>query len=412
MTKSVGNKFPKRVMRKASLQGKTVLLRADYNVPLEDGAIVDDYRIRASVPTVQKLLEYGCKVVIISHLGRPKGPESTEFTLEPVALRLSELLGEPVRFVSECVGPKVKMAIKRAPGHSVTMLENLRFHPEEKANDTDFAARLARDTGATYFVQDGFGVVHRAHASTSAITMYLPSVAGLLLEREYMAITGAMSHPRRPLLALMGGAKVSDKIPIMKRLVRVADQIIIGGAMANTFLAHRGHSVGASKVEPDQGAVIDAIYDLARRKVGDAMVDNFLVLPTDVAIGLRPDDHARRRCVPVDQIPPDGYVLDIGDASIERTVAAIARSQTIIWNGTFGMAEFPRFAHGSARVALELAEHPEKASIIGGGDTSGFVIQWDARHGDSFSHVSTGGGAGLELMAGDKLPGIEALLDA
>ncbi len=213
-------------------------------------------------------------------------------------------------------------------------------------------------------------------------------------------------------LALMGGAKVSDKIPIMKRLVRVADQIIIGGAMANTFLAHRGHSVGASKVEPDQGAVIDAIYDLARRKVGDAMVDNFLVLPTDVAIGLRPDDHARRRCVPVDQIPPDGYVLDIGDASIERTVAAIARSQTIIWNGTFGMAEFPRFAHGSARVALELAEHPEKASIIGGGDTSGFVIQWDARHGDSFSHVSTGGGAGLELMAGDKLPGIEALLDA
>ena len=399
-------------MRKASLHGKTVLVRADYNVPLEDGKITDDYRIRASVPTVQKLLEYGCKVVIISHLGRPKGPESTEYSLEPVALRLSELLGMPVRFVNECVGAKVKMAVKRAPTRSVTVLENLRFHPEEEANDTEFAARLAHDTGASYFVQDGFGVVHRAHASTSAITMYLPSVAGLLLEREYMAITSAMKHPKRPLLALMGGAKVSDKIPIMKQLVRVADQIIIGGAMANTFLVYRGYSVGASKVEPDQGAVIDDIYDLARRKVGAEMVNNFLVLPTDVAVGARIDDHARRRCVPVDQIPAESYLLDIGDASIERTVAAIGRSQTIIWNGTFGVAEFDRFAHGSARIALELAEHPEKQSIIGGGDTAGFVIEWDARHGESFSHVSTGGGAGLELMAGDKLPGIEALLDA
>ena len=412
MTKMVGKKFPKRVMRKASLQGKTVLVRADYNVPLEDGRIADDYRIRASVPTVQKLLDYGCKVVIISHLGRPSGPESTEFSLEPVALRLSELLGQPVRFVDECVGPKVKMAIKRAPGHSVTVLENLRFHSEEEANDPEFAARLAHDTGATYFVQDGFGVVHRAHASTSAITLYLPSVAGLLLEREYMAITGAMKRPKRPLLALMGGAKVSDKIPILKQLVRVADQIIIGGAMANTFLVYKGYSVGASKFEPDQGAVIEDIYDLVRRKVGASMVDNFLVLPTDVAIGAHPDDHARRRSVPLDQIPEAGYVLDIGDASIERMVAAIDRSQTIIWNGTFGMAEFPHFAHGSARAALELAEHPEKTSIVGGGDTAGFVIQWDARHGDSFSHVSTGGGAGLELMAGDTLPGIEALLDA
>ena len=410
--KTVGKKFPKRVMRKASLQGKTVLLRADYNVPFENGVITDDYRIRASVPTVQKLLEYGCKVVIISHRGRPKGPESTEFSLEPIALRLSELLGQSVRFVDDCVGPKVRMAVKRAPAHGVVVLENLRFYAEEKANDPEFAARLAKDSGASYFVQDGFGVVHRAHASTSAITMYLPSVAGLLLEREYQAITGAMSHPKRPLLALMGGAKVSDKIPIIKRLIRVADQIIIGGAMANTFLAHRGHNVGASKVEPDQTAVIDDIYDLVHKKVGAEMADNFLVLPTDVAVGAHVDETARRRTVPVTQIPEGNYALDIGDASIERVVAAIDRSQTIIWNGTLGMTEFPHFAHGSARAALALAEHPEKESIIGGGDTAGFVIQWDSRHGESFSHVSTGGGASLELMAGQKLPGIEALLDA
>ena len=408
----MGKKFPKRVMRKASLQGKTVLLRADYNVPFENGVITDDYRIRASVPTVQKLLEYGCKVVIISHRGRPKGPESTEFSLEPIALRLSELLGQSVRFVDDCVGPKVRMAVKRAPAHGVVVLENLRFYAEEKANDPEFAARLAKDSGASYFVQDGFGVVHRAHASTSAITMYLPSVAGLLLEREYQAITGAMSHPKRPLLALMGGAKVSDKIPIIKRLIRVADQIIIGGAMANTFLAHRGHNVGASKVEPDQTAVIDDIYDLVHKKVGAEMADNFLVLPSDVAVGAHVDETARRRTVPVTQIPEGNYALDIGDASIERVVAAIDRSQTIIWNGTLGMTEFPHFAHGSARAALALAEHPEKESIIGGGDTAGFVIQWDSRHGESFSHVSTGGGASLELMAGQKLPGIEALLDA
>lgn len=410
--KRVGTKFPKRVMRKASLHGKTVLVRVDYNVPMQDGVISDDFRIRSSVPTIKKLLEYGCKVVIISHRGRPKGPESTEFSMEPTALRLSELLGESVRFVDDCIGPKVRMAVKRAPARSVTVLENLRFYAEEKANDPEFAAKLAHDSGAAYFVQDGFGVVHRAHASTSAITMYLPSVAGLLLEREYQFITHAMSHPHRPLLALMGGSKVSDKIAIIKRLIKVADQIIIGGAMANTFLAYRGHSVGASKVEADQAAVIDDIYDLVRRKVGEAMVDNFLVLPVDVAVANRLDASARRHNEKVQVIPETAFALDIGEESIERMVAAIDRSQTIIWNGTMGMTEFDHFAHGSARAALELAEHPEKMSVIGGGDTAGFVTQWDARHGESFSHVSTGGGASLELMAGLKLPGIEALLDA
>lgn len=410
--KQVG-KFHKRTMRKAPLAGKTVLLRADYNVPLhDDGTIADDFRIRASLPTVKKLLSDGCKVIIISHLGRPDGERNEKYSLEPAAQRLAELLGREVRFVDDCVGHKVKMAVKTAPKNSVTMLENLRFYAEEEQNDDGFAYQLAHDTGAKYFVQDGFGVVHRAHASTDAITQCLPSVAGLLLEREYRAITDAMGDPKRPLLAILGGAKVSDKIPVIKALTRVADQIVIGGAMANTFLAQAGKSMGKSKVEADQVDVIDDIYDAVEKKVSPKMRDNFLVLPTDVAVATSIDESAKRRSVSVDDLADDDIALDIGDQSIERMTAAITRAQTVIWNGTLGMAELPEFAHGSARAALELAEHPEKTSIIGGGDTADFVINWDSKHGDSFTHVSTGGGASLDLMAGKKLPGVESLLDA
>jgi len=399
-------------MRKTPLKHKTVLLRADYNVPMQDGKIDDDFRIRSSIPTIEHLLRDGCKVVVISHLGRPDGKPNKEYSLEPVAARLAKLLGRDVRFVDACVGPKVKMAIKRAPAKSVIVLENLRFHPEEEANDPAFARQLAADSGASYFVQDGFGVVHRAHASTDAITQILPSVAGLLLEREYVQIVGAMKHPRRPLVALLGGAKVSDKIQVIDALVRVADQIIIGGAMANTFLAYHGKPVGSSKVEADQNAVLDTIYRDIDRKVSAKFRDNFLVLPTDVAVAKTIDESETRRNVSVDDVAADDKILDIGDASIERMVAALDRAQTVIWNGTLGMAELPEFAHGSARAALELAQHRTITSIIGGGDTADFVLHWDARGGESFTHVSTGGGASLELMAGEKLPGIEALLDA
>ncbi len=410
--KTVGKIFHKRSMRKAPLAGKTVLVRADYNVPMRDGVIQDDFRIRSSVPTIKRLLADGCKVVIISHLGRPDGKRVEEFSLEPAAQRLAELLEQEIRFVDDCIGPRVKMAIKRAPSKSVLMLENVRFYAEEEANDQDFARQIAEDSGAQYFVQDGFGVVHRAHASTEAITHFLPSVAGLLLEREYERIVGAMKQPRRPLVALLGGAKVSDKIQVINRLVKVADQIVIGGAMANTFLAHAGKPIGKSKAETDQDEVISGIYEAISRKVSAEFRDNFLVLPTDVAVAKAVDASQERRVIPVDEVAEDDLILDIGDASIERAAAALRRAHTVIWNGTLGMAEFPAFAHGSARAALELAEHPEIASIIGGGDTADFVLHWDARGGDSFTHVSTGGGASLELMAGEKLPGIEALLDA
>ena len=406
-------KFFKQTMTTVPIQGKTVLVRADYNVPQRaNGAVEDDFKIKVSLPTIQRLLKDGCKVVIISHLGRPDGKPDPRYTLEPVAQRLAGLLGMPIRFVDATIGDKVKMAIKRAPKSSVIVLENLRFHPEEEANDMAFAAAIARDTGARYFVQDGFGVVHRAHASTSAITQCIPSVAGLLLEREYTTITQAMRTPKRPLVVVVGGAKVSDKIETIKAFITVADTIIIGGAMANTFLAHRGLSMGASRYEADEAGTLNAIYALAKLKVGKDNVDDFLVLPTDLAVATEATADQSRRVVATNSLSSADKALDIGDASIERAIAIVDAAQTVIWNGTLGYAELPQFAHGSARLALALATHPNIISIIGGGDTADFVLNWDARDGDSFTHVSTGGGASLELMAGQKLPGVESLLDA
>lgn len=404
-------KFPKRTMRKMALDGKTVLLRADYNVPVRDGVISDDFRIKASLPTLRTLLDRGCKVVIISHLGRPKTRDDEQCSLRPIAQRLQHLLGSEVIFTTDCVGGAVRMAVKRAHRGQVVLCENLRYHPEETANSHEFARRMALDTRADFFVQDAFGTVHRAHASTDAITQYLPSGAGLLLEKEYTTIAGAMKRPKRPLVALLGGAKVSDKIEVIHALVRIADQIIIGGAMANTFLSYKGHLVGKSKVEEGQYDVIDEIYNAARAKVGDTNIDSFIILPKDVAVAKKIDKEAKRMVVDRNHVTSDEYVLDIGDKSIERMVSSIERAQTVIWNGTMGIAEMPEFAHGSARAALALATSGRIHSIIGGGDTADFVRHWDDRGGDSFSHVSTGGGASLDLMAGKALPGVQALLD-
>jgi phosphoglycerate kinase len=404
--------FFKQTINTVPLHGQTVLVRADYNVPLEsDGTIADDFRIRASLPTIKKLLKDDCKVVIISHLGRPEGRDK-KLSLEPVAQRLAEYLGEPVRFVSQTIGDRVRMAVKKAPKRSVTVLENLRFDPREEANDEGFAREIAKDSGARYFVQDGFGVVHRAHASTSAITQFLPSVAGLLLEREYTTITQAMKSPKHPLVAVMGGAKVADKIGVIKELIDVADTIVITGAMANTFLAYKGLAMGKSKYDPNDSDILDEIYADARAKVGADRVDEFILLPTDLAVGTTLNEDEPRRIVTVNAVGEDDIALDIGDMTIERIVSLVEKAKTVIWNGTLGYAELPNFAHASARLALVLATHPEITSIIGGGDTADFVLHWDARKGDSFSHVSTGGGASLELMAGEKLPGIESLLDA
>lgn len=387
-----------------------VLVRVDYNVPLKDGKVSDDLRIRAGLPTLQYLLEQGCSLVLMSHLGRPEGHDLS-CSLEPAADRLSELLGKKVIFVDDTIGDAAFQAVKKAPEGSVVMLQNLRFDPREEENDMEYAKAIARVARADFFVQDGFGVVHRAHASTEAITHFLPSVSGLLLEKEYVTISQAMENPAHPFVAVLGGAKVSDKIKVVERFVKLADTVLIGGAMANTFLAYKGHTVGKSKAETDQKETLDSIYDAAHKKAGDD-VDNFVVLPTDVAVGHELSDSEKRVVKSVDHIAADDMALDIGDDSIEKYTAIIEKAKTVIWNGPLGMSEYDNFAHGSARVALSLATHPDITSIVGGGDTADFVLKWDANNGGSFTHVSTGGGAGLDLMAGNKLPGVESLLDA
>ena len=407
-------KFYKKTIRDLPLHANDiVLVRADYNVPLaDDGTIDDDLRIRASLPTIEYLRKKGCKIVIMSHLGRPDGWDAS-LSLEPVAGRLAELLKHPVTFVDDAMGFAVHEAVRRAPKGSVIMLENLRFYAGEEADSSAFAKAIIKAVRPSYFVQDGFGVVHRAHASTHAITQYVPSVAGLLIEKEYIAIEKAIKHPKRPLVAVLGGAKVSDKIEVVERFVALADTILIGGAMANTFLAYHGKSMGKSKVEAGQTAVLDAIYSAARQKIGDdTSLESFIVLPSDVAVAAHIDEGQARVVRSVDAIESDDIALDIGTESIERFTDIAANAKTVVWNGTLGYAEYPQFAHGSARMALTLASHPDITSVIGGGDTADFALKWDGHNGENFTHISTGGGASLDLMAGKKLPGIEALLDA
>ncbi|MBI3889832.1 phosphoglycerate kinase, partial [Candidatus Saccharibacteria bacterium] len=336
--------FFKKTIRDLPLNGQTVLVRADYNVPLNgDGTISDDLRIRASLPTLRYLVERGCKVVIISHLGRPEGHDPA-LSLAPIGERLSELLDKSVEFIDETIGEKVYQTVRKAPRGSVLLLENLRYYPEEEADDMAFAKAIAQSVRPDYFVQDGFGVVHRAHASTRAITLCVPAVAGLLLEKEYVTITRAMECPKRPFVAVMGGAKVSDKITVIERFVSIADTILIGGAMANTFLAYKGKSVGKSKVEPDQSEVLDKLYLAASKKVGAEHVDEFIILPTDVAIAKKLDVAEPRIERSSDHIEADDIALDIGAVSIERFTSIAAKAHTVVWNGTLGYAEFPEFA--------------------------------------------------------------------
>jgi 3-phosphoglycerate kinase len=387
-----------------------VLVRVDYNVPLKDGEVSDDLRIRAGLPTLRYLLDHSCSLVLISHLGRPEGHDLS-CSLEPAAKRLGELIGQDVIFVDDTTGDAALQAVKKAPKGSIVMLQNVRFDAREEENSLDYAKEIARVAQADFFVQDGFGVVHRAHTTTEAITHELPSAAGLLLEKEYATISKAMEDPDRPLVAVMGGAKVSDKIQVVERFVKLADKVLIGGAMANTFLDYKGYSMGSSKIETDQKDTLDSIYAAARKKAGDK-VDDFLILPTDVAVAHAFEESEERVNKPIDSVQKDEMALDIGDESIEKYTSAIAEAKMVIWNGPLGVDMFRNFAHGSARVALTLATHPEIKSIVGGGDTADFVLKWDAKKGESFTHVSTGGGASLDLMSGKKLPGVEALLDA
>ena len=402
--------FPYKTIKDVDVEGKRVLLRADYNVPLrEDGTIADDFRITASLPTLHYLLDNNCQVVIMSHLGRPKGQVNPKYSLRPVAERLSEVLGQPVQLVEDCVGETVSTAVKDMQPGQVILLENLRFHPEEERDDQSFAEQLAKDSGAELFVQDGFGVVHRPHTSTDAITRVLPAVAGLLLEREYVEIKSATDSPNRPLTAVIGGAKISDKMPLVQKFLEVADNVVIGGALANNFLKYQGHDVGDSLVEDGVSDLVASILDQAKAKYGDDINAHF-ILPMDVAVAENGSLSDPRVEKSLDDVHAPAKIYDMGEQTIAAIEHMVEQSGTVIWNGTLGMAEYEQFSRGSARLALTLAKNPQITSVIGGGDTADFVRNWDALHGGSFTHVSTGGGASLELMAGDDLPGIVALM--
>ena len=405
--------FSKQTVRDIDVDRQVVLVRVDYNVPLKkDGSIDDDLRIRASLPTIKYLIERQCKLVLMSHLGRPEGRDQSQ-SLAPVAARLSELLGQSVKFIDDCIGDKVYQTVKHAPCGSVILLENLRYYPQEEADDMEFAKNIAKSTGANLFVQDGFGAAHRAHASTHAITQFLPSFAGLLLEKEVTMINRSMELPARPFVAIIGGAKISDKIDLIKRFIDKADKILIGGAMANTFLKFKRYDMGKSLVESDQDEILREIYDLAAAKVGPENVDDFLILPKDVAVSTSIDDPDQiRREVSVDKIADDEMALDIGTQAIDQFCDIISTAKTIVWNGPMGIAEKEVFSIGSARIALAIAANNEDVSIVGGGDTADFVLKWSGGDESSFTHISTGGGASMELMSGKKLPGVESLLDA
>jgi len=404
--------FTKKTIKDVPVDHKTVLVRADYNVPLnKDGTIGDDYRMVQSLPTLKFLIHAKCKIVIMAHLGRPKGKVDKKFSLEPVAEHLSELLRKKVTFVPDCVGDRVKVAVKNAKPGDVILLENVRFHAGDEENDPAFAKALVDSSQAAYFVQDGFGVVHRAHASTEGVTHFLPSVAGLLLEREVDTITDVMKDPKRPLVAVLGGAKVSDKITVIQRFVQIADQIIIGGAMANTFFKYRGLEIGKSVYEPGEEKLIERIYADARQKVGDR-VDDFILLPTDVAVASEIAPGQKRTIVDAERVAKGDYILDLGPTSTEVMLAHIKKAATVVWSGTLGYTEEIVFAYSSAKLATALtAQRKHTMSVVGGGDTADFVLHWNQKGHGHFGLVSTGGSASLELMAGQVLPGVAALMN-
>jgi phosphoglycerate kinase len=383
------------------LAGRRVFLRADLNAPLEHGAVADDTRLLGVVPTIRHALERGASVVLASHLGRPKGKADPSYSLRPVAERMSTLLDLPVTLAPDCVGPEAEaLARALAPGR-VLLLENLRFHPEEEANDDGFAQRLA--ALADVYVDDAFAAAHRAHASIAAITRYLqPAAAGLLMKRELEALTRILEAPERPLVAVLGGAKVSDKIALVEHLLSRVDALVIGGGMAFTFLRALGHPVGRSLVEPDRIETARSALETARRRGVQ------VVLPVD-AIVADSVDSASGRTVGIREIPATQMGLDIGPMTVDRFAATLKSAKTIVWNGPMGVFEKPAFASGTVALGRAVAESPA-FSVIGGGDTVAAVNQ--AGVADRIGYISTAGGAFLEFLEGRKLPGVEALTEA
>lgn len=393
--------FNKRTVRDVDLRGRTILLRVDYNVPLKDGQVADDYRIKKSLATINYLRDQGCKLIIISHLGRPSGQISPEFSLKPIAGSLSKLVGTGVAFVPDCIGDLVAQAVKVLEPGGLLLLENLRFHVEEEANDREFARQLAAP--AEYLVQDAFGNAHRAHASMVAVTEFLPSLAGLLLEEEVRQLSVAIENPVRPLVAIIGGAKIADKIQLINRLLSQANSVVIGGAMANTFLKAQHKEIGKSLY--DETGLDEASEILSQAAKGGVEI---LLPDRDLAVADHVGEDAQRREVAADAVGPDDIILDFGTASTDHVLNILERTGTVIWNGPLGMTELPQFATGSEKLARFIAEQQVNC-VVGGGDTAGFIEGLGLV--DKFTHVSTGGGAGLELLSGRELPAISALMD-
>jgi phosphoglycerate kinase len=365
----------KKTVRDIDVKGKRVLVRVDFNVPLKDGRVSDDRRIRAALPTIQYLLDHDAAVILMSHLGRPKGEPKSEFRMDPVAERLSELLGRPVRKLDDLVGLEVEQAVRALQPGDVILLENTRFHPGETKNDPQLAEQLARL--GDVFVNDAFGAAHRAHASTEGVAHRLPAVAGLLMEKELNYLGNALADPERPFVAVLGGAKISDKIGVIRNLLTRVDSLLIGGGMANTFFRAQGLETGESLVD----------FVIADKFAADA----------------------NARVIPAEDVPAGWRIMDIGPATVAHFTNRLAAAKTVVWNGPMGVFEFPRFADGTFGVARTLAGLQDATTIIGGGDSAAAIEQSGLA--ERMSHISTGGGASLEFLEGKELPGVAMLMD-
>ena len=389
--------FNKKTVRDIDVKGKRVLVRVDYNVPIKDGKVGDDTRIRAAMPTLNYLREHGAAVILCSHLGRPKGGPDPKYSLKPVAEYLSQLVGKPVAFAEDCVGPAAEMAAKALTPGDILLLENTRFHPEEEKNDPGLAKQMA--SLAEIYVNDAFGSAHRAHASTEGVAHYLPAVAGFLMEDEIKYLGQAIADPNKPFVAILGGAKISDKIGVIRNLLTKADQVLIGGGMANTFFKAQGYPVGDSLVE-------DEALETAREllQVGGT----HLRLPVDMVVAEKFEAEAASKTMPMGPVPDGWRIMDVGPETVAAYAKTVVGAGTIVWNGPMGVFEFPKFAQGTFGVAKAVAES-KAISIIGGGDSVAAVTA--AGLAEKITHISTGGGASLEMLEGLVLPGLAALQD-
>jgi phosphoglycerate kinase len=379
------------------MKGKRVLARVDFNVPMADGAVTDDKRIRASLPTIQYILDQGAALILMSHLGRPKGKPDPAFSLGPAAAALSKLLNRPVQMAPDCVGPQVEALARALKPGDVLMLENVRFHKEEEKNDEGFARQLAA-LGDVY-VNDAFGSAHRAHASTEAVARFLPAVSGFLMEKELEYLGRATQAPERPYVAILGGAKISDKIAVIENLLKQCDMLLIGGGMANTFFKAQGLEVGASLVEAEALEQAGALLQAGGGK---------LRLPVDVVVADKFEDGAQRKTVPADAVEPGWMIMDAGPETVRQYSEVIRGAKLIVWNGPLGVFEMPNFAEGTFAIARAIAASGA-TSVIGGGDSASAVKK--AGVAAQMTHVSTGGGASLEFLEGRELPGVAALND-